>query len=628
MPLLSRLRRALAPDAFTLRGRELRLDPARLIGAGGEAEIFDIGNDVAAKRFKQPDHPDFALSPAAQQAAAARLAEHQQKIPALMRLMLPARVAAPLDVIEDAAGAIAGYTMPVIRDAEVLLRYGDRPYREQGGVTMALIAALLLDLHRTVTELHARGIVIGDFNDLNVLVKGTECRFIDIDSAQFGGFVSHVFTVHFLDPRLTGGQTPAPVRPHDEDSDWFAFAVMAFRLLLLVHPYGGIHRPAAGAVRVAQEARPLERMSVFHAEVNVPKQALPFEALPDPLLQHFQATFDRDRRGAFPVTLLSALQWRRCRCGTEFAADRCPRCTTAAPRVARPMQVVRGRVTAEEVFATAGVLVAVAVDEDRVLWLEHRDGSFRREDGSVVFRGPLDPRLTFALQCRATIVTRGDETLTFRQGGVERQRVSTMAVNARHRYWIDGDTLYRDGPFAAEPLGSIVGGLTRLWMGETFGFGFYRVGELTVAFVVDAERRGIRDGVPLPRLAGQLIDAGAAFGDDRCWLFTATQEGGAVRHRCTVIRRDGSIETGTQEEAPKDGTWLSRIHGNAAAAGYLLAATDEGIVRVEPGAGGPAVRATFPDSEPFVDGTTRLFVTAGGVLAVSASRIDVLRMTP
>lgn len=627
MPMMSRLRRTPLSGALMLHGRALRLDPSALLGTGGEAEIFDIGNDVAVKRFKPPGHPDFLLSPPAQRAAAARLAEHQQKIPALLRLALPSRVAAPLDAVQDRDGAIAGYTMPIVRDAEVLLRYGDRPFRDRGGVTNYSIVALLIDLHRTVAELHANGVVIGDFNDLNVLVKGTECRLIDIDSAQFGSFVSSVFTVHFLDPRLTDGRTPFPIRPHDCDSDWFAFAVMAFRLLLLVHPYGGIHRPLAGGMRIAQDARALERISVFHPEVQVPKQALPFQTLPDALLQHFQATFERDRRGEFPLALLGALQRMRCRCGTELATAQCPRCTAAAPRTARPLQVVRGRVTAEQVFVTTGVIVALAVDGDQILWLEHRDGCFRREDGSVVFTGPLDPRLGFALQRRATVVTRRDETLTFRGRDVERQRISAVAVNARHRYWIDGDTLYRDGAFAAEPLAQIVGGLTRFWMGETFGFGFYRLGELTVSFVADADRRGIRDGAPLPPLSGQLVDADVSFAADRCWLFVATSAGGVVRHRCTVIRRDGSIEA-TYEEEPRERTWLSRIRGNAAAGGYLLAATDDGIVRVEIERGELAVRVAFPDSEPFVDATTRLFVTASGVLAASASRIDLLRMGP
>ncbi len=149
---------------------------------------------------------------------------------------------------------------------------------------------------------------------------------------------------------------------------------------------------------------------------------------------------------------------------------------------------------------------------------------------------------------------------------------------------------------------------------------------MTVAFVFDAEARGIRDDVKLPRISGQLIDADAVFTNDRCWLFLAIQENGRVRHRCTVIRRDGSIEA-THEEEPREGTWLARLHGNTAAGGFLLAATDDGIVRVEPDRGGLAVTATFPDSESFVDGASRLFAAPDGVYVVSNSRILMLRIT-
>jgi len=593
-------------SVFGTKRQEGRCDP---IGSGGEAEVFDLGGGIALKRFKPPAHPDYAHSPFEQRAAAARLAEHQRKIPELMRLALPDRVAAPIDVVRDANGAITGYTMPLVSNAEPLMRYGDRTFREQGGLTTPRVIPILAGLHRTVVQLHATGVVIGDFNDLNVLVQGTEAHLIDIDSAQFGPFLSTLFTARFLDPRLTDGQTLAPVRPHDRDSDWFAFAVMVFRTLLLVDPFGGIHHPANGGSRVAQDARSLRRLSVLHPDVIAPKHAYSFQTLPADVLRHFDEIFSHDRRGEFPIALLTSLQ----------------PAPTAAPSIGRPMQIVRGRITAQEVFMTSGVIVATALDHDRLLWLEHRDGEFRREDGTVAFRGPLDPRLRFALERRATIVLRGDEVLILHQG-MERLRATSLATNARHRYWLDSGTLYRDGSVAPEAIGSVLGGLTRFWVGDTFGFGFYRANAMTVAFVFDAESRGIRDGVNLPHIGGQLIDANAVFTSDLCWLFLALQEGGRIRHRCTVIRRDGSIEA-THEEEPGEGSWLARLHGKAAAGGFLLSATDDGIVRVEPHRGGLNVTKVFFVSETFVGGTTRLLIGADCLYAVNAVRIQRLRIT-
>ena len=45
----------------------------------------------------------------------------------------------------------------------------------------------------------------------------------------------------FIDPRLCDAQQLVPVRPHDEDSDWFAFAVMVCRTLLQqLRPHGKV----------------------------------------------------------------------------------------------------------------------------------------------------------------------------------------------------------------------------------------------------------------------------------------------------------------------------------------------------------------------------------------------------
>lgn len=598
----------------------MRVTPSTLIGSGGEAEVFDLGSGIALKRFKAPSHADYAHSRAAQAAAAARLKEHQQKLPALAQLALPPRVARPLELARDQHGHIAGYTMPLLGNAEVLLRYEGMHFRENGGVDGATIVAILGDLHTTVKELHTRGVVIGDFNDLNVLVQGTAAHLIDIDSAQFGPYLSTLFTARLLDPRLTDGNVLEPRRPHDAQSDWFAFAAMAFRLLFLIDPYGGIY--TSGTARLTAEQRALQRISVIHPGVRLPKQLLPLRSVPDALLQWFEATFERDARGEFPLPLLTALRWTRCRCGLEHARAACPVCAVAAPRptVARVRQTKSGKLSVHEIFATSGVIVAAALDGDRLLWLQHRDGSFLREDGTVVFEGSLDPALRFVLQPRATIVRRGDQAAIFTGAQTAQLRTHELVANARHRYWTDGGMLLRDGRLGAETIGAVLGGQTRIWTGEQFGFGFYRASEMTVAFVFDAESRGIRDGVALPRISGQLIDAEAVFTADRCWLFLATQEAGRVRHRCTVIRRDGQVEA-TYETAPADDHWLARLHGNAAAGDFLLVATDDGMVRVGVTGGSLQVMATFPDTAELVDASTRLFVTANGVYAVGRDRI-------
>jgi DNA-binding helix-hairpin-helix protein with protein kinase domain len=184
-----------------VNGKRLRLKPQQAIGKGGEADVFTIGHDRVLKLFKPPSHPDYAGQPYEQQQAEARLAEHQTKLPAFPR-HVPSRVVPPEVLVTDRGGrTILGYTMRFLHGAMLLMRYAERSFR-QAGVSHATVVALFRDLHQTLCALHRADVVVGDFNDLNVLVTGTEAYLIDADSFQFGPFLCHVFTARFVDPLL------------------------------------------------------------------------------------------------------------------------------------------------------------------------------------------------------------------------------------------------------------------------------------------------------------------------------------------------------------------------------------------------------------------------------------------
>lgn len=596
------------PPALLVGGRRVRVSPQQAIGKGGEADVYDIGRGLALKLFKRPDHPDYAADAEAQRFAAERIEEHQRKLPALLALPHGAgRVAWPTALAtEDGTGRVAGYAMPLLRPAEVLLRYTDQGFRR--GVAAEDVMAILRDLHATVTVLHAQGIVIGDFTDLNILVQGRTATIIDADSFQFGPFVSRLFTVRFFDPRLAAGPPLTLVRPHDAESDWYAFAVMAMQLMLFVDPYGGVHAPKNPADRMPPDVRPLRRVTIFHPEVRYPKSALPLESLSDDLLQFFFAVFARDWRGEFPLPLLEGLRWKRC---------------TAVAAQPVPAALVAGEVRSDLLARTGGVFVAARMSGDRVLWLAHENGRYLREDGSVVCEGSLDPRLSFALQREATYVTREALTVSFGPRGGRRLVAGAFVANDRHTYWIEGDgRLMCDGAAGNEVIGGVLEGQTRLWVGPAFGFGFYRAGELSVAFVFPAQSGTIRDTVELPPMPGQLVDADAVFTADRCWLFLALEHQGRRLHRCVVLGADGRVEA-LAEEAPRAGEWLSRIHGNAAAGPYLFAATDLGIIRVEL-RGGRLFAQAYPDTEPLVDARTHLLASPRGLVAVKEREILLL----
>jgi len=340
-----------------------------VLGHGGEADVYDLG-DRALKLYKGPRHPDVAGDPVREAAAATRLADLEERVGSFPR-GLPARVVAPRALAWSSGGrrrAPVGIVMDKVGGVP-LHTLSEPKLRRTGAVDLGELVGALRDLHLTLCGVHAAGVVVGDFNDGNVLVDGARAHLIDADSFQWGRWPCSLFTERFVDPRLCDPAAPAPalIRPHDRDSDWFGFAVMVFRTLVWVGPFGGVHQPRDPARRVAPAARPLRGPTVFDPEVVYPRAAVPLAALSDELRGHFEDVFVGGARGRFPAALLDRLRLTRCTtCGLDHARAVCPGCrTTVAVPVARGALTVRPLDPARFTPST----VAVGADRGAPVWL-------------------------------------------------------------------------------------------------------------------------------------------------------------------------------------------------------------------------------------------------------------------
>lgn len=352
-----------------LAGKRVRVSPSKSIGKGGEADVYDIGKGRALKLFKDPTHPDVAGSRSEERAAEVRLALHQLKLPAFPA-GLPERVVAPDALATDrkSGGSIVGYSMRLVSGAELIYRFAEPRFRRTG-CSGDRVVDVLTDLHATVESIHRAGVVIGDFNDLNVLVEGTRAWIIDSDSFQYGGFDCSVFTQRFVDPLLCDTSAVAPVLGgrYGADSDWYAFNILAMRSLLCCGPYGGVFKPKDTARRVGHATRPLRRITVFDPDVVYPKPAIHYGVLPDELLSHFHRVFREDVREPFPIELLDELRWTTCAaCGAQHARPTCPACTTGQAKRAATVSRVRGSVTAYELLP-GNPAIPVAGNDD--VWI-------------------------------------------------------------------------------------------------------------------------------------------------------------------------------------------------------------------------------------------------------------------
>jgi hypothetical protein len=352
--------------------------------------------------------------------------------------------------------------------------------------------------------------------------------------------------------------------------------------------------------------------------VAPPRLAARREVLPDDLLHHFHAVFTRGERAPFPAGLLDA-PWTRCGCGQEHARAACPVCHLLGPLAARPVLIVRGRCTARVVFETGGQVLAAAL-QGGLRYVYQADGAVRREDQSLVHPGPAAPGAAYALQGRATWVASAAGQVERVGPGPERARTAVAAgqpllcASAAACYRQEDDWLVEAGSGAR--VGQVLESQTRLWTGERLALGFYRVEGLTVAFLLQVGRAGLRR-LPGVGWQGRLLQAHAAFDAGHAVLTVASElDGREVVQRWLFDARGALL--GHAPDGPR---------GRAAVlGGRVLVATDAGLVLLQADHGVLGQTASFPDSQPFVSAGDELLPNPDGSLYVVGAH-DILQLT-
>jgi hypothetical protein len=622
-----------------INGKSVKTPSLTQIGKGGEADIFKLSSGQVLKIWKPPTHADYDGDPHEQKGAARRIKTHQTKLKAFPK-GLPFNVIAPDELALTRSGEVAGYTMRGIENAELLMRFSEKSFRQSGNIPNERVVKIFENLHQTVAGIHQANVVIGDFNDLNELVKSADVFIIDADSFQYGQFFCMTFTQKFVDPTLCDPKqmTPVLAKPHNPHSDWYAFCIMLMQSLLFVGPYGGVYKPKDQKKRIPHDARALHRITVFDPEVVYPKPAIHYQMLTDELLHLFHKVFAKDHRDKFPVELLRNITWKTCKkCGMEFARPSCPVCDPQIGQVIKEKIVVttKGKVSMKLIFKTGGAVLYATMQKnpltlrEQLCYVVHEQGELKREGNETIFRGAIEPGMRFRIQGRKTIVGKGNEMIVLEDGLIKaRESVDAIGTtpvfdaNGLHMYWAHNGRLVRDGEFgASEYIGDILQGQTHFWVGPTFGFGFYWAGMVRVGFVFDIKNRGINDTVKLPSMRGQLVDTRCYFSNERAWFLWMSQENGVRTNHCIVLKKDGTVLAHSQT-VEGDGSWLGTIGGKCALADILITATDEGLVQVGVDGADIVEKQRFPDTEPFVDSGSSIFPGDGGIYVVSRGEIS------
>jgi hypothetical protein len=326
-------------------GTKVQINQSDVLGVGGEATVIKV-NNLAVKIFHQPT------------------AIRAEKLLSFSQIgKLPNTVCSPLSLAKDRNGAVIGYAMRVLSPQyEVVQKLASKKFRaNHPSLTSQLVTDLFLNAYETTRQLHSAGVVVGDYNDLNSLFHKNRAVFIDADSFQFGKFPCMVGTENFLDPQLYNVDLAS--KPWFQPlNDWYSWFVMFVRSLLMVHPYGGVHKQYKTVPQRAEA-----RITFFNFDVKYPKAGFHPDLLDNALCEMFERMFEKGERFVPAIEVLeeyrdSLVGCNSCNVMYPSSRSHCPQCAKInTQQIQRTVKIVakpgKRTVNVEQILETDGNFV-------------------------------------------------------------------------------------------------------------------------------------------------------------------------------------------------------------------------------------------------------------------------------
>lgn len=611
-------------------GERIVLDTNDAIGTGGEGSVFPDPTDPrnVIKIYESPTKA------------------HERKLKAFLakNFILPRNVAAPRSLIFNKSQDVVGYTMPLIKGAKAFRDLSNKNFRVRQKINNKMVVALHLNDAKVLEEIHGQRIVIGDRNDQNVLFSGTTSHYIDFDSVQFDNWPCPVATENYLDPKLYGIDLSLhPV--FLPENDWYSYAVMLFRSLLLVHPYGGTHSRIAELTERAQR-----HITVFDQGVIYPAIGFPPEMLSYDLLQVFNKYFKEGWRGPFPQTELSNFQsvLIECpSCSATFPASKriCPICKEQN-QVATAVSIP-GSLTVKQLLGLKGQLLYHRLEGEilSLVCLENNWAMLYVVSPTSTQRIPLFPyqigmRFEASSKLLAVNVAGSDQIdlyginydeITQFESCVSdtytQTRNAVFRVNGNHLFRLVGsqlvDTEVTKGGLLNRPIRSTIE--HQSWFSissETSPtiVGFYRVLRQQFFWM---HREGFSADLNLPalELGESLIDLTVKFSGSSILILRKTSlKGEEIVHFDAFDKHGGNLYSTRTEvkKLPSD-----RTHGLAYAGGKLIFPTDIGAVRYDPQTGS---KTQFSATDKVINSAQALHPFIAGLLVLDPKNVSYITL--
>lgn len=258
--------------------------------------------------------------------------EKRKKIEFLMSVALPREVVKPLELVFDEGGVFVGYLMDKVCGEE-LRQLSNKKTIKSLNVKMRDILKVLVSVKTVIQALHSLQIVVGDLNDCNILFDSNfDVHFIDVDSWSIPGASCNVCVDSFKDPLLVGDKFTVT-------TDCYAFAVMSFKSLTKMHPFGGTMIPDVSLVERMQRG-----ISVIDSSsVVIPRTIASWHFIPPKLLKQMKGIFELGKRALLSDNLDEFYNnLTLCKKDNEYYYSKfsvCPYCDAGAQVFEKPAKI-------------------------------------------------------------------------------------------------------------------------------------------------------------------------------------------------------------------------------------------------------------------------------------------------
>ena len=253
----------------------------------------------------------------------------KNKVQMLINKSLPKEVVSPREIVIDRSGKFIGFSMDKV-EGEEFKKLTNKKFVTANNITMKDILFMLVKAQNVINELHKNGIYIGDLNDQNILFDNQfNIYFIDCDSWTVENEKCEVAMDLFKDPLLKSND-------FDERTDTYSFAVLVWKLLTRIHPFGGTMNPDINIIE-----RMKNGISVIdNPKITIPRTIKSWRNLSPDLIKKLKDIFENKSRELSGELNEMFANLKYCNVDKEYYYGKfstCPLCDATAKVQTKPL---------------------------------------------------------------------------------------------------------------------------------------------------------------------------------------------------------------------------------------------------------------------------------------------------